>query len=105
MRSRATRIQPHILVNKYVDGVPYANTVVDLSESGIALRKGVEPDHRKDAQILIELVLNSAKAPLWLECESARSSGPHFEAFAFADMSVPNQRIVRRFVEHRSLDV
>ena len=104
MRSRATRIQPHILVNKYVDGVPYANTVVDLSESGIALRKGVEPDHREGSQILIELVLDSAKAPLWIECESARSSGQQLEAFAFANMGVPNRRIVRRFVEHRSLD-
>ena len=103
MRSRATRIQPHILVNKYVDGVPYANKVIDLSESGIALCKGVEPDHREGAQILIELVLDSAKAPLWIECEPARSSGPTLEAFAFSNMGVPNQRIVRRFVKHRSL--
>jgi len=105
MHCRATRIQPHILVNKYVDGVPYANKVVDLSESGIALSSGVEPDHREGAQILIELVLDSANPPLWIECEPVRSEGSQFDAFVFSNIGVPNQRIVRRFVEHRSLDV
>ena len=104
MHRRATRIRPHIMVNKYVDGVPYANTVVDLSESGIALRKGVEPKHAEGAQLLIELVLENAKGPLWVECEPARSQGTQFEAFSFTNMAIPNQRIVRRFIENRTSD-
>ena len=104
MRSRATRIHPHLLVNKYVDGVPYANRVLNMSETGIALCKGVEPTHRPGAATLIELVLGRSQAPLWIECMEARVADDGCQAFAFANMSVPNRRIVRRFVAHHSLD-
>ena len=99
MVSRAHRIEPYLLANKYVDGIPYANRVVNLSESGIALRNGVEPDHGDSARIVIELVLDDSKAGLWVECEHVRFADAQCEALKFVKMSVPNRLTVRKFVD------
>ena len=99
MVSRAHRIEPYLLANKYVDGVPYANRVINLSESGIALRNGVEPDHGDSNRIMVELVLDDSKAGLWVECERVRVADAQCEALKFVKMSVPNRLIVRKFID------
>ena len=99
MVSRAHRIEPHLLVNKCVDGIPYANRVINLSESGIAIRNGVEPDHGDSDRIMIELVLGDSEAGLWVECEHIRVADVRHEALRFVKMSVPNRLIVRKFID------
>lgn len=104
MVSRAYRIEPYLLANKYVDGVPYANRVRNLSESGIALRNGVEPDHGDSCRIMIELVFDDNKAGLWLECERVRVADVQHEALRFVNMSVPNRFMLRKFIDTFRVD-
>ena len=105
MQDRSARIQPHLLVNKYVDGVPYANKVLNLSESGVALSSSVEPEHREGAHVVLELVIDTVKTPLWLECTPIRRSLPRIDAFEFTNVDVANQRIMKRFVDaHRIVE-
>ena len=98
MRQRASRIEPYLLANKYVDGVPFAAKVKNLSESGVALQCAVEPEHREGAHIVLELVIDSVQAPLWLDCKPARFADANTEAFSFVNMNVANRRIVNRFI-------
>ena len=103
MRQRASRIEPYLLANKYVDGVPFATKVKNLSESGVALQYAVEPEHREGAHIVLELVIDSIQAPLWLDCKPARFADANTEAFSFINMNVANQRIVNRFIRGHQL--
>ena len=99
MQERLPRVQPCLLVNKHVDGVPYMSIVSDLSLSGIALKTPIEPAHAPDAKVLIEIVLTDAVKPMWLPAQLVRCGLHGFVAYAFEEMRLPVRRALKRFVE------
>lgn len=103
MQERLTRVQPSLLVNKHVDGVPYMSIVNDLSLSGIALKTPIEPTHAPDAKIIIEIVLADAVKPIWLSAQLVRRGLHGLVVYAFEEMRLPVRRALERFVEsHQS---
>ena len=104
MRDRAPRIQPDLIVNKYVDGVPYLSFVKDLSMSGIALGMSIEPSHRRKSNILVELALEDGLAPIWLNCVEARQISSGGCALAFKNLGGSERRSLKKFLQRYRLD-
>ena len=98
MQHRAPRIQSNLLVNKHVDGVPYLSIVSDISLSGIALKTPIEPCHRPNAKVLIEMVFPDGLQSVWLSALPIRD-GLHGRAvYAFDKMRLPVRRALERFL-------
>jgi hypothetical protein len=99
MQERLTRVQPSLLVNKHVDGVPYMSVVNDLSLSGIALKTPIEPTHAPGAKVFIEIVLADSVKPMWLPAQLVRRGLHGLVVYAFEEMRLPVRRSLQRFVE------
>tara|TARA_B100000674_G_C37653374_1_gene829000 strand:+ start:474 stop:794 length:321 start_codon:yes stop_codon:yes gene_type:complete len=93
------------MVNKHVDGVPYLNSVKDVSASGVMLGGLIEPAHRQNASILVELVLSDGMPPLWLNCVHARDTDDGHQAFAFTGVNVAERRSLQKYVERYATEV
>jgi hypothetical protein len=91
-RRRAPRRAVQLYFNKYIDGSPYACEALELSTSGMLLRKISEPDVIRDAyavEIGPEYALPEER--LWLYATLAWSFGP-YEAIGFVGPSRENRR-------------
>lgn len=99
MQTRLSRIKPNLLVNKHVDGVPYVSVVQDLSLSGVALKTAIEPEHRIDAIVLIEIVLEDAIKPMWISAQLVRQELHGLLAYTFDEMRLPVRRSLKRYVD------
>lgn len=99
MQVRLPRIKPNLLVNKHVDGVPYVSIVEDLSLSGLSLKTPIEPTHRLNATVMIEIMLDDAINPMWIPAQLVRQTLPGLVVYAFDEMRLPVRRALRRFVE------
>jgi hypothetical protein len=99
MQARLSRIKPNLLVNKHVDGVPYVSMVQDLSLSGISLKTPIEPEHRIDATVLIEIMLEGAIKPMWLSAQLVRQGLHGLLVYTFDEMRLPVRRALERFVD------
>ena len=99
MQVRLSRIKPNLLVNKHVDGVPYVSIVEDLSLSGISLKTPIEPEHRLDASVLIEIMLEDAIKPMWVSAQLVRQGLHGLLVYTFEEMRLPVRRALKRFVD------
>ena len=98
MQAREIRVRPNLMLNKYVDGVPYASVVVDISESGIMFETGIEPVRRSTAATLIEFVLEDGATPFWVEGDFVRRTDNNAEAFRFRRMRSSERSRLRSFI-------
>lgn len=98
-RRRAPRRAVKLYFNKYIDGVPYACEALELSTSGMLIRKIFEPDVIRDAyaiEIGPEYALHEPR--LWLYATVIWSLGP-YEALGFAGPSRENRRRLEDLIQ------
>jgi hypothetical protein len=88
-RRSSPRTPVHVYFNKYIDGVPYLCEALELSMSGMLVRRVNEPD-RDLACYAVELAAEGevadAKERVWL-CASPVWSCGRFEALTFVGQS------------------
>lgn len=87
-RRAAPRRSAHVYFNKYIDGQPYLCEALELSETGMLLRRVAEPDASR-ACYAIELAagpLEAGEERLWL-CASPVWQTDEYEALRFVAQS------------------
>ena len=88
-RRSSPRTPVHVYFNKYIDGVPYLCEALELSMSGMLIRRVMEPE-RDLACYAVELAadgqVSEASERVWL-CASPVWSCGRFEALSFVGQS------------------
>ena len=84
-RRSAARSPASIYFNKYIDGHPHLCEAIELSATGMLVRRVHEPDGSR-ACYAIEIAPGSEGEGLWLCATPVWSSGP-FEALGFVGQS------------------
>lgn len=98
-RRRAARRAVQLYFNKYIDGVPYTCEALELSTSGVLLRKIAEPDVVRDAYAVeIGPEYAAPEERLWLYATLVWSLGP-YEALGFVGPSRENHRRLLDLIE------
>jgi len=87
-RRAAPRHRTSVYFNKYIDGHPYVAEVIELSLTGMLLRKIHEPDAPR-AAYAIELAAGEDER-MWLCGTPVWTSGP-FEALGFVGQSAADR--------------
>jgi hypothetical protein len=84
-RRSAPRSPASIYFNKYIDGQPHLCEAIELSATGMLVRKVHEPEAAR-ACYAIEIAPGSEGEGVWLCATSVWTSGP-FEALGFVGQS------------------
>ena len=95
-RRSARRAGTNILLNKYIDGFPYACRAIDISTSGILVRRISEPELARETYPL-EIGIPGADAPIWVWSRPVWNRGPR-QALRFVAMAAKDREVLRRFV-------
>ena len=74
-----------VLLNKYVGGFPFAVSLLDLSETGIRVRRLLEPD-TDDARVALEIEVPRTGDRLWLWAREVWKSGSR-QALTFSGLT------------------
>lgn len=99
-RRAAPRRPANVYFNKYIDGQPYLCEALDVSESGMLLRRVAEPDASR-ACYAIELAagpLSPGEARLWL-CASPVWQAGDLEAVRFVAQSDRDRKELRGLLD------
>lgn len=98
-RRRASRHLVQLFFNKYIDGVPYLCEALELSTSGMLLRRISEPDVIRDAYAFeIGPEYTTPAERLWLYASSIWTWGP-FEAVGFVGPSRENKHRLEELIQ------
>jgi len=85
------------LVNKYIDGFPYACEALDLSAGGLLIRRIWEPDKARDFYSL-ELGLPNASDGLWIWARTVWADG-ETQALRFVWMDEADRGLLNQYLE------
>src|SRR3954468_5362613 len=91
-RRSAPRSPASIYFNKYIDGQPHLCEAIELSATGMLVRKVHEPEAAR-ACYAIEIAPGSEGEGVWLCATPVWSSGP-FEALGFVGQSAVDRERV-----------
>lgn len=94
-RRAAPRTEAHVYFNKYIDGHPYLCEAVELSASGMLVRRVNEPDAPR-ACYAVELAagpLDPGQERIWL-CASPVWSAGGLEALQFVAQSERDRELL-----------
>ncbi len=98
-RRAAPRRSAHVYFNKYIDGHPYLCEAVELSTTGMLVRRVHEPDAPR-AAYAVELAagpLDPGAERLWL-CASPVWQNGELEALAFVGHSDRDRGMLQRLI-------
>lgn len=99
-RRAATRRSAHVYFNKYIDGHPYLCEAIELSETGMLLRRVAEPDASR-ACYALELAagpLDPGDERIWL-CASPVWQTDELEALRFVAQSERDREMLLGLIE------
>jgi hypothetical protein len=99
-RRAAPRRSAQVYFNKYIDGQPYLCETVDISESGMLLRRVGEPDASR-ACYAVELAagpLSPGDERIWL-CASPVWQSGEMEALRFVGSSERDRALLREMLD------
>jgi hypothetical protein len=102
-RRLAPRFPLRTYMNQYVQDVPYHALAMDVSESGLAIRKPIAsvPDTRV---VGLELELPGTSEIIWASAEPrfhSVGSKAHLSGLHFVGMATKHARLVRDYVRER----
>ncbi len=95
-RRSAPRSPASIYFNKYIDGQPHLCEAIELSATGMLVRKVHEPEAAR-ACYAIEIAPGSEGEGVWLCATPVWSSGP-FEALGFVGQSPRDRERVEALI-------
>jgi hypothetical protein len=95
-RRTAKRAGVEILLNKYIDGFPYACRALDLSMGGILVRRIHEPSLRREAYPL-EIGVPGAETPIWIWTRPVWTRGAR-QALRFMGMTAQDRNALQQYV-------
>jgi hypothetical protein len=102
-RRVAPRFPLQTSMHQYVRDVPYQTLALDVSESGLAIRKPTAPVPH--ARIVgLELELPGTSEIIWASAEPRFHSvagRTHFSGLHFLGMATKHQRLIRDYVRER----
>ena len=99
-RRAAPRREAHVYFNKYIDGHPYLCEAVELSATGMLVRRVNEPDAPR-ACYAVELAagpLGPGEERIWL-CASPVWSADGLEALQFVAQSERDRQLLEGLME------
>jgi hypothetical protein len=85
-----------VLLNKYVGGFPFAVSLLDLSETGIRIRKLLEPDS-EEARVALEIEVPRTGDRLWLWAREVWRSGSR-QALTFSGLTEGDRAMLHAIV-------
>jgi hypothetical protein len=95
-RRSAPRSPASIYFNKYIDGQPHLCEAIELSATGMLVRKVHEPEGSR-ACYAIEIAPGSEGCGVWLCATPVWSSGP-FEALGFVGQSPADRERIEALI-------
>lgn len=96
-RRAARRVETSLYVNRYIDGQPFACEVMEISETGMLLRRILEPEAPR-AVYAMELAIQGEDERLWL-CAAPVWSAAGFEAVQFVAQSSRDKKRLRAMLD------
>jgi hypothetical protein len=96
-RRSSTRRRVDILLNKHLDGFPYACRVLDISSGGMLLRRIHEPDVEHESCTL-ELGLPGSEQSLWIWARPVWTKGRR-QAMRFLGVDPRDKAVLDEFLE------
>ena len=102
-RRLAPRFPLRTYMHQYVRDVSYNALALDVSESGLAIRKPTAPV--PDTRVVgLELELPGTSEIIWASAEPrfhSVASGTHFSGLHFVGMATKHARLIRDYVRER----
>ena len=95
--SKRTRVD--LLINKYIDGYPYACRVMDISKGGVLLEKMSEPQHDR-TYYPVEIAAPGGVDRIWAWTRQVRVSGNR-QALRFVAMDPFDQVLLDQYVNRK----
>jgi hypothetical protein len=97
-RRRANRARlGRVLFNKYIDGYPHLAELVDLSSTGMLVRRINEPEHPRDF-FPLEIGIPGTSERMWLWARRVWSNGNQ-EALRFVGIDPIDRARIGRIVD------
>lgn len=97
------RLSVDLFMNKFVGDEPFACRTKDLSQTGVFLRRLIEPD-RADGDIVgLEFTLPGSREVIWASGEVVRDEGSNSEegvAIKFVSMADRHRRMLNDFIDN-----
>jgi len=102
-RRLSPRFPLRTFMNQYVRDVPYHALALDVSETGLAIRKPTAPV--PDTRVVgLELELPGTSEIIWASAEArfhSVGSKTHFSGLHFVSMATKHARLIRDYVQER----
>ncbi len=96
--SKRTRID--LMINKYIDGYPYACRAVDISKGGLLVERIREPKHDRKFYP-VEIGIPGMSDRIWVWARHVRSEG-RSQALRFVAMDPFDQLFLDQYVDNKS---
>ncbi len=97
-RRSAPRSPASIYFNKYIDGQPHLCEAIELSSTGMLVRKVHEPEAARACYAIeIKIAPGSEGCGVWLCATPVWSSGP-FEALGFVGQSPRDRELIEALI-------
>ncbi|MFW5739619.1 MAG: PilZ domain-containing protein [Myxococcota bacterium] len=95
--SKRTRID--LMINKYIDGYPYACRAVDISQGGVLVERIREPKHDRKFYP-VEIGIPGATDRVWAWARQVRTEGRR-QALRFVAMDPFDQLLLDQYIANR----
>jgi hypothetical protein len=99
-RRSSKRPRVDLMINKYIDGYPYACRAVDISKGGVLLERIHEPKHDRTFYP-VEIAVPGVKDRIWAWTRQVRASG-RSQALRFVAMDPFDQILLDQYVDQKS---
>lgn len=95
-RRSGKRVRVDFMVNKFIDGYPYACRAVDISKGGMLVEKLVEPLHSRKAYP-VEIGLPGTSDRIWVWARQVHTKGRR-QALRFTSMDAFDQMVLTQYL-------
>lgn len=96
--SKRTRVD--LMINKYIDGYPYACRAVDISKGGVLLERMREPRHDRTFYP-VEIGVPGVADRIWAWTRQVRVSG-RTQALRFVAMDPFDQLLLDQYIDRKT---
>lgn len=95
-RRNSKRTRVDLMINKYIDGYPYACRAVDISDGGVLIETIHEPRHR-NTYYPVEIAVAGAADRVWVWTRQVRVKGRK-QALRFVAMDAFDRAMLEQYV-------
>ena len=98
-RRSSKRARVDLLINKYIDGYPYACRAIDISKGGVMVERMREPKHDRKFYP-VEIGVPGTNERIWAWTRQVRAEGRN-QALRFVAMDPFDQLLLDQYIDQK----